>query len=116
LGVYLLRTALYLDAVESGHPHFDLVKAAAATGHDEVQGACALRRATEFRSADLALVARAVDLVLDCKRGRRFRSAEELQRRALALSTVSPHASALLVNVLFGAGEVDYVALALAPW
>ena len=90
--------------------------AAAAAGHDQVQSACELRRATEFRPADLDFVARAVDLVLNLERRSRVSSTEELQRRALELSTVSPHASALLVNVLFGASEVDYVGLALAPW
>lgn len=116
LGVYLLRTALYLDAAEEGRPHFDLNSIAAMSAHDEVVRACALRRAKLFSADDLHLITRALHAVLGCAQISRLASAEDLQGHALALSTVLPQASALLVNVLFGAGEVDYVGLALAPW
>lgn len=116
LGLYLLRTALYLDAAEAGRPDFDLMSTAEISGQTEVMRACGLKRATEFSPVDLDLLGRAVNTVLDCEREPPLTTAEELQSRAIALSDVSPHASALLVNVLFGASEVDYVGLALAPW
>lgn len=116
LGLYLLRTALYLGAAESGRPYFDMTMAAVSTGHGVVQRACELRRAKEFSPSDLRLVAQAVELVLAVERGSSIQSVQELQNRAVSMSTVSPHASALLVNVLFGEVEVDYVGLALTPW
>lgn len=116
LGIYLLRTALYLNAAEAGRPGFDVTLAAAITGEKEVMRACSLKRARQFSAADLDLLGRAVNTVLGCEREAPLTTAEELQTRALALSDVSPHASALLVNVLFGPSEVDYVGLALAPW
>lgn len=116
LGLYLLRTALYLGAADSGRPDFDIVAAATSTGHEVVLRACGLRRATEFDVADLQQVAHAVELVLSIDRGCLVDSAHVLQRRAVQLSTISPHASTLLVNVLFGTTDVDYVGLAIAPW
>lgn len=116
LALYLLRTAMYLNAAETGRPDFDVQLAAANSGQDEVLRACALKRAAQFTAADLNLLGRAVNRVLGCEREAQLRTADELQARALALSDVSPHASALLVNVLFGASEVDYVGLVLAPW
>ncbi|SIL35749.1 Uncharacterised protein [Mycobacteroides abscessus subsp. abscessus] len=75
-----------------------------------------LRRASEFARDDLLQVAQAVELVLSLDRGCVVDSAHALQNRAVQLSNISPHASALLVNVLFGNDEVDYVGLAIAPW
>ncbi|WP_157931557.1 nucleotidyltransferase domain-containing protein [Mycobacteroides abscessus] len=116
LGLYVLRTALYLRSAQNGHPHFDMTMAAASTGHDVVRRACELRRARQFCAPDLRLVARAVEQVLSIEQGDLLESAHDLEKRAIAMSTVSPHASALLVNVLFGNGAVDYVGLAMAPW
>lgn len=116
LGIYLLRTALYLDAAEAGHPDFDINRAAAMSGKDEIIKACSLKRATQFGVDDLDLLRRAVNIVLGSEFRQPLASADDLQTRALSLSASSPHASALLVNVLFGPGEVDYVGLALAPW
>ena len=114
--MYLLRTGLYLDAAEAGRPDFDLTMAAEASGHLDVIHACSLKRAECFSEQDLDLLERAVNTIIGCESQPRLLTVNELQMRAVALSTISPHASALLVNVLFGAGEVDYVGLALAPW
>lgn len=116
LGIYLLRTALYLNAAEAGRPDFDVRSVAAVSGDDEVVHACALKRIAWFSAADLDLLGRAVATVLGSERKAPLATAGELQARALDLSEASPHASALLLNVLFGASEVDYVGLALAPW
>ncbi|OCB14526.1 hypothetical protein A5717_10320 [Mycolicibacterium porcinum] len=116
LGLYLLRTALYLGAADDGRPHFDIMTAAASTGHDVVRRACGLRRAREFSAVDLQEVAHAVELVLGIESSGIVDSEHALQNCAVQLSTFSPHASTLLVNVLFGTDEVDYVGLAIAPW
>ncbi|WP_037139211.1 nucleotidyltransferase domain-containing protein [Rhodococcoides fascians] len=116
LGVYLLRTALYLDGAEADRLDFDIGLAAANNGDDRVMRAVALKRAPSFSEADLDLLACATASVLGCDREATLTTADELQARALHLAEAFPHASALLVNVLFGASEVDYVGLALVPW
>lgn len=116
LGLYVLRTALYLEAAENGRPHFDIASAAASTGDEIVLRACELRRQHEFSATDLRIISDAVHIALAVDPGRAVDSVDDLQKRAVELSTVSPHASALLVNVLFGSEDVDYVGLATAPW
>lgn len=116
MGLYLLRTALYLEAAEAGRPDFDALAAAKARGEDEVVRACALKRATWFEASDLRLLDRALSALLRHESHEPIKTAEELQTRALFLSDASPHASALLVNVLYGHTDVDYVGVTAAPW
>ena len=110
LGIYLLRSALYVEAETSGSPTFDVDLAAKALGYHSLGEVLALRRSVLLSPED----------------ARRIRSAvlshfsitvheTSLANLAVKWARTRPHASALIAQVLSSADELDYAGLPLPP-
>jgi hypothetical protein len=114
LGVYLLRTLMYVRAMESTDPTFDLELLLDRVGDVELAIALELRRKrdSEFDMQDLYLLARCAARHSGAEVSNRCGSVEAL---ALANSD-DPQVCSLLSQVLSGRTSLEYTALALPPF
>ena len=110
LGIYLLRTALYVEAAERGFPTFDVDLAAKRQGYEHLGEVLALRR-SHILSLDEALAVRGAVLKF-------FNLGEHdstLESLAVGFARTRPHASALIAQVISTAEDLDYAGLPLPP-
>lgn len=110
LGIYLLRTSLYIEAAASASPMFDVDRAAAASGDAGLAEVLAFRRARVLSPGELQRVREDVLRRFDPpRRGLHFANL------AVALSRTHPHASALVAQVIASGDSLDYAGLPLPP-
>lgn len=114
LGVYLLRTSLYVLAMESSHPTFDLDSLLSRLNDPGVARALDLRKkpSVNIQAGDLQLLSSSLSRVQASMISNRFGSVEAL---ALAESH-DTQVAALLTQVLSGRTSLEYTALALPPF
>jgi hypothetical protein len=115
LGIYILRTALYIEQNKHGGSTFD-IDLIANGKPAAISTACALRRKDSFDYADLLTIASAIQALLQLEIPIPRANEEALQDLALQLSTSHPRSSRLIANVVFGTASVDYAGLADIPW
>lgn len=110
LGIYLLRSALYVEAVKSDSPTFDVDLAAKGLGHQELGDVLALRRSVMLSSEDALRIRSAVLSHFGIEPHH-----SSLANLAVKWARTRPHASALIAQVLSSADELDYAGLPLPP-
>ena len=112
LGIYLLRTAVYIRCVEIGEPTFDLHQVSALLRDADLDRALALRRATSFHIDHVAALHAVIRRYLP---DASFNPYGSVQAYAVATAR-HPFVSALLTAVLCGSASIEYNALALPPY
>ncbi|WP_054813445.1 nucleotidyltransferase domain-containing protein [Nocardia arizonensis] len=109
LGIYLLRSYLYMTTIEAGAPDFDVDVAAARYG-GELLRVVRLRRAEELSYADaLAIRAQVIALFEVRPHGK------TLAGLAVDLARTDPQASMLIAQAMTDVGSMNYTATALPP-
>jgi Nucleotidyltransferase domain len=113
LGVYLVRTAAYIQCIEHGSIAFDLQAVAELLRMPCLDRVLQLRnKQTAFAADDFSLMIGCLDQLLPDV----YPNAHgTLATLAVHLSANFPHAAALLGSVLAGGAELDYAAIALPP-
>jgi hypothetical protein len=114
LGVYLLRTTLYIKAVQNGIDSFDIQVILNVLGDEDVARAMNLRSraAEEMRASDVRELRQQLESVLGCELVNRYGSLE-----ALAVASAdNPRVLPLFENLLLGGTAVTYSALTLPPF
>lgn len=112
LGIYILRTAVYIRAIEYGAPTFDVDLASACLGEPGLQQALLLRRREQFSLKDLIEIRRLIMRVIPGSQSNTFGSVEGY---AIANST-RPDLASLFSVILGGAQSINYSALSLPPF
>ncbi len=111
LGLYALRTAIYIIAIEGGAACFDVDIAAERMSVPGLAKVLKWRRRTEFSLADVAVLSGLLARVLPIAIRTDFRS---IVAYAVANSN-TPDLAALFTTVL-GGGEIEYSALSVPPF
>lgn len=112
VGIYLLRTAVYIRAIELGENTFDLGSIGWVSQRPSLCRALALRRKRTFTYADLELLREQLAVVIP-----EIRTNEYTTIEAFAVANSSrPDLAALLTTVLQRENCVDYSALTLPPF
>lgn len=112
LGVYILRTAAYIRAIELGKPTFDINRVAEMLGEPSLAGALALRRKSGFTSADVAALRREIQWMVPSVEHNPLGT---VLAYGVANSTRSDLAS-LFTAVMDGGDGIDYSTLTLPPF
>lgn len=110
LGLYLLRTSLYVDAISADIDTFDVEVAAKKLGKGHLVDVLRARRLDTLSPEDCLKVRGAVLEHFSVARG-----GETLSQLAVRFARDSHHAAALVVQVLSTTEQVDYVGLPLPP-
>ncbi|MEZ3156666.1 nucleotidyltransferase domain-containing protein [Microbacterium sp. BWR-S6Y] len=111
LGMYVLRTAAYLHAIEQGNPCFDVDAAAKRLGVRGLSEVLRWRRSKDFTLDQLSAIAEVLPRVLPLPVVNEDRSVLSF---AVAHST-SQDMAALFMTVL-GDGQIEYSALTVPPF
>jgi len=107
LGIYLLRTAVYLRCIGLGVPNFDVVEAAALVGDGKLKDVLNLRRNQEFEPHDIHAIKLELEkLVPNCW----FNRYESVASYAIATAN-HREVGALLAAVMSDAATVEYTSL-----
>jgi hypothetical protein len=112
LGIYLVRTAAYISAVELGKPCFDPLRLPSVLGDDLLAKVLNIRHQKNgYSTKDSRMVLRWLkreEMITEF-------GATSLPGLAISLSDAYPHASALIANIISGSDMIDYSSLALPP-
>lgn len=111
LGIYALRTAIYISAIEAGAPCFDVDVAAERMSVPRLAEVLKWRRRADFTLADVATLSELLTKVLPMPIRTNSRSTAAY---AVANSN-TPDLAALFTTVL-GEGEIEYSALSVPPF
>ena len=113
LGIYVLRTAIYLQTVERGEPDFDSERIASLSADEELQHALAIRRRLDtVQVPDVELLYRVLRRTLPACQGNSFPSVEAYMVAHADRGDLDP----LFAAVLSGSGPIGYSALSLPPF
>lgn len=112
LGIYLLRTSVYVRNIEVGEPTFNLAAIDWLNADPELSTALAMRRQDAFSIGDVELLRRQLGRFLPDVNCNPYPSIE-----ALAVAKAAqPDLAALFTAVLQGDDGVDYSALTVPPF
>ena len=112
LGIYLLRTSVYLRTIESGEPTFDLGMIKWLKARPDLRNALAMRRRSVFEPHDVEVLRQQIGRFVGAVKTNPFPSIE-----ALAVAQAArPDLTSLFSAVLLGDHGVDYSALTLPPF
>lgn len=112
LGIYLLRTAVYLRSIEAGNLTFDLGAIDWVLKNPGLRRALEMRRKQVFTQADLQLLHEQLQLVLPTVAKNPYPTIEAY---AVSQST-QPDLAALFTTVLQHEDGIDYSGLTLPPF
>lgn len=112
LGIYLLRTSVYLRTAEAGQPAFDLGAIEWLNGEPDLQKALALRRKKVFYRQDVEFLREQLGRSLGGVATNHFASIEALAVAQASRQDLLP----LLGAVLQNNDGVDYSSLSLPPF
>lgn len=112
LGIYILRTAVYLRSIELGRPNFDVESLSAADADRGLRCALALRRRDKFTLNDVVTLRHQIELVVPNVKSNELSTVEAY---AVANSD-RPDLSSLFSAVLSTSGQIEYSALTLPPF
>lgn len=113
LGVYLLRTLIYIECDEVGEPNFDMGRILTKLSDPTLCSALSLRKkkSTEYCLSDIALLTSALERRL----GTRIKNSTG-SIAALAIdSGNNPYVESLLASVLSDDAEIDYAQIDFPP-
>lgn len=111
LGIYLLRTWLYLENVKVGITAFEVDDAAAAHGDKEMLEVLRLRRAKSLSHENALTIQEKVMATFDIEREK----SKNLSKLITELASEHPHASALIQQVLEYLDTLNYADMPLPP-
>lgn len=112
LGIYLLRTVVYVKTVEGGKPTFDLGAIDMVKSDPDLRDALAMRRRSSFERHHLVLIRRQLAALLKVVKQNPYSSVEALAVAQAHRTDLVP----LFTAVLRGDVGVDYSALTLPPF